>query len=980
MNSITGLLSKYSNAQIFLNYALSVYHFCKSLCKTPLCCSNGPLRVQLSQSLPLGLDWKIEDRHSVYSFLYLWNGIPSGEIMKTVQSIKDQLKKNEKQTEMDSLNQIFSACSTYSFSTLSRIGGLFLDNNIPLEALEWALKGEKTYNFCILRWLLSFHFEAGISLYINKAYQLLSSAQNNSELNSNANYYIHAIFDQFTAITSYDIMQSEIYEQYIRFIRTSERLAEIMPKREVQPLTQGDQIFSHIVSTNAGMLILFLFMNLIHPLSEIRQKSFKVITRLVCTNFGKDLQPKSEKRAELKKAFTEFEDSFQSQLPHSEHAAKLISKITATSCINYTESVFKESFYRIGRIQSQHLQLWLLDCCILPWCDNISLSASLKESTIPSYPPDEFLQNIYTHLSLNLVQFDCKLRKEIIQVWQRLSKSVNNHKMIVDFLLHQGISSQSNMLICKTLILYLFKDVSATEESKSENIAYSLASSLSSSLSGQDVPIESKQALLCDLIYPLSFFGVLGEEYTLWDSDTPSAETPRGGNVISDFTAHLDLDNKMLHESKLRQGVIEILINFIIDSIDLLLPHIHILLTWSLMLLNHSSASDYKILSKLLYTVLKTLKAILQTNNLNSKEITEKLEAVCKIFESDLPFRIIWNFDQYQKEPFIPLHHDYIYPISNNSLSKSNQCTLVVPSLPTSIFKNHHIQAPQLLHGSKIVEIIREFFEIINANDINYVWGSEVLKWAIHYKDPSISIICFEIYKSLRPVYIFDTPKLIIRCLTNTLAQLQKYIDQYFSVLNTSINLSPDEITNIKKKLTMLVVLSRGKLHEIMDALTLFIPNLIEENQIEFLCYIYWVLISIIRVSHPILEPLHAHTLKMINSLIELGVYNEKYSVTLNSQLQLLRKQPDWNYVSIEPYVIHYLYQPTTEKISLNIILNLLSQESLAITSPNHVNILLFGLVPWFHSKLLLFQSLSNTPTSSFVRFFISFPISQILY
>ena len=881
------------------------------------------------------------------------------------------------------LNQIFGACATYAYSTLSRIGALFLDNHIPYEALEWAVKGEKVYNFYILRWLLSFHFEFALPLFINKSYQLSTISRGDADSGNTANYYTHAIFDQFTIITNNDVKQTEIYEQYIRYIRTSERLADIMPKREVQPLTQSDQIFSHIVSNHAGLLILFLFLNLDHPIPEIRSKSFKVITRLVCTNFGKDSAiPKSEKSIQLKKELSEYEDSFHSQLMNS-NIAKIVSKITAKSCIISTEQVFKEAFHRIGKLQSQNLQHWLLNCCILPWCDNISLSANLKESTIPSYPPDEFLQNIFTHLTLSLVKFDCKLSAEVIQIWQRLSTETNNHKMIVDFLLHQGISSTSNMMICKTLVLYLFKDTSPSNQQLKDIF------SLSSSESNTE---EHKKTLLCDLIFPLSFYGVLGEEYSLWDSKSLhnplSGDLRRSGNNVNNYyleiSALFDIDYKELRESKLRQGVIEVLIDFIIDSIDLLLPHIHILLTWSLMLLNDSTEADYKILTKLLYTVLITLKVILQTNNLNSTELTEQFEYICKMFESDLPFRLVWSFDKYKKEPLISTNHNSYYSITSNPLTKSNQSTLILSTLPTDIFSNHHIQIPQLIHGKQIVNCIHGFFELIGANDINLVWANEVLKWAIFYKDPSISVICFDIYKNLKPSYSVDTVKLLIKSLTDTISQLQKFTDHFFIIHSNSSffsqgvqgNPSSDDLYLLKKKVIYWIVLSRGKIQEIFETLSLFIPNLIEDNQIELLYYLYWVIISIIRVSHPIFEPLHITALKMLITFFDHNLFNIKYKDIYNSQLSHFANDPEWNYSSIEQFIIYHIYNPKTEKFALQVFLLLLSiqsGESLITSNNDHTTLLIFAILPWLHSKLLLFVS-SNSPSSpSIVRFFLSY-------
>ena len=330
-----------------LHFIQIISNFTNAILKTNQNClytSDGPLRVNLISSVAPGLlsTWPIESRQQLFTILnqYYNNYLTSVEVSKLLSSIKDNSKKKEKQMEIEYIQYIIYQ----TFTNLSNIGTLFNEQNIPYEAYHWASKieQEKKYNFHPLRGLLSFHFKRSISIYIDNTYMVNDQTEQEDS-------YLHAIFDQFiepTTINGYP--KSHITQLHINYASNLARNPQLVEKRQGLPLSKPDEKFSKTIQSHSGALIFFLFFNLLHPDIIIRKRCFQVIKRLVPVHFGKyNSVPSSRLTLEIQNYLKQFESAFNSYIyADIVSAAHSVAKITSFYCKTYTQSVFKEAFFR----------------------------------------------------------------------------------------------------------------------------------------------------------------------------------------------------------------------------------------------------------------------------------------------------------------------------------------------------------------------------------------------------------------------------------------------------------------------------------------------------------------------------------------------------------------------------------------------------------------------------------------------------------
>ena len=866
-----------------------------------------------------------------------------------------------------------------AFASLVHVGPLFIDQGVNIESLNWATRIDHEYH--TLRSLLSFQFKRLIPSFINNTYK-----HPKSEL------YIHAIFDQLIYPFEKDSSSNywQIHSLFIKNQQTIKHNQNLIPKREALITNKLDHEFTNILLENVGVFIFFIFINIVHPCDNIRKRALQFLRRLVPIKFGKD-----QNRGSISSEQQEILHQIDSIISDIHFSSQFIEKITEKSfqlsiitsnyCYEFTNMLFNESIRRMPAITSDTQKLWSLQF-LLPWCDHINLTKTEEEinnkqqqqqqqtsdiKNINSQSPrvqkqenngeniqsqidfhreddgfiilpentEKFLEKIFKYLTQGLVQGKFKIPSELIVFWQRLAFAhPSNHCIIIDFLL-----KNFDYPSCRTLIIYLYRVNNPNEKCPS----------------------------IDHLISPIKF--QFNKEFFQKD-------------ISLNFNLFSKKENAIFH-LKICNSIVTVLSDFVIGSFTLLLPYLHYILTWSFLLFNHPN--EQSTISTFLSNLIVTFKKIFKRKNLISADdkIIHQLDKIQKFLDEKFlqKSNLRWQFFSNKM-----IHYDDIfYP---DSLLSSNDDDDFGNENETS-----NNDDEKSFFVSEIVSCFSSCFKLIGADDINKAWADECLLWATSKFPYSIAVNAYELFYILNQEITIQQTNILLRNFIISMTLFQKAIDKY-SIYILQIN-NFRELTDNKTSDTTSISLTatissiRNILYLILSIFNQCLPNILKNDEnFSFSLSIFWILITVLRISHPAYYSLRYKGLFLCKKFFENNFFIKlpKF-LSLKQQHEIgLKKSNEWNFNGILPLIIQTLYLNDMEKISIENIIYLfqIPINDLILTCNNdnnhpndnisdfqHLNlniekffILFICILPWFHISLfenLFFYEIEIQQTST---------------
>ncbi|GAM25842.1 hypothetical protein SAMD00019534_090170 [Acytostelium subglobosum LB1] len=758
-------LPSLAHSSYFADNAMVVYNFCNSLYTPTPCALEGPVRKSLISSIR-SIPWTVGERYKTFRTILQWSGHPlvanarmqlEGLELNKRLAKKDSIAREEERLKIDAELTRIRTCSRLAAEAILSLGTLF-EQGLLVEVMPWVIDSEIKGNR-ILRWVLSYHFDESYFFFLNRAY---TSVDNNNDANE-AVLFLHSVYDQYLPIPSPNPptlgISEDIYQYY--YDKALEERAQ--EQLENEPVTSTDRNFSRRL-TEIGSTLLFLScLNLLHPTLLARIRSFDLIARLAPCAFGLLLEEDVSIRAILLPK----RQSFASQItPTCKQSAIEVSEIASQACAEWTERFFEEAFARYATMSNSNRR-WTVQL-LLPWCSNISLNNNSENGRLTRNTPGRFLMAIFKMTEL-LQQSSAKndnqtaagglssnneILPELIELWLALARrETGNLTTIVNFLIKKGVATRDSMRICKLLILHIYR--------------------------------LNPNATLEPLVFPLSYAGVIAEKRS--ESIAEMTAQQSSNNLSND----MEKRSAKAQSAKVRETCVKFISDLISDNLRPIIPHLHILLNYSLLRIDSSVEGET------LVTMVNVLLSALRNSMYGqmSQEPEERrpqfrsvLKSIDTIVTSlRLPtFQIKFNFHDGKKETdmsSLNLTDGHSSLTGRRNLSSPLPMSPSVSSVSSPKVKSPRVAAsvpvgspagsttPGILLASSKDDVIEHRNEMIKwCNGYIYVeelitvlckycelltpvtvekWEAESLLWIKNYKDPRISIKSCQTYRSI---------------------------------------------------------------------------------------------------------------------------------------------------------------------------------------------------------------------------------------
>ena len=695
--------------------------------------------------------------------------------------------------------------------------------------------------------------------------ELLPIYVNNVYTDIRSDLYLNAILDQFVEPEENDNSLFQVSDWIVKHRQNKIHQSELRTKREKILTNKQDQIFTNIVTNNVGMLLFVILLNLVHPHPEIRIKCLKTLQRLVPVRFGKEQdrnQSESVKNVAkniLSIPLTSLSTQLQDQIII---IASKLSDITANYCSEFTYTLFEEAFQRMSSISSDCMKHWALNF-LLPWCNYLNI----ETQTISSH---EILQQIFQNFTNDLVHQKYKIPKECILFWQQLAKAnSNNHTKIIEFLV-----KHIEQTTCRPLIVYLYR-------------------------------IEPMPSFI-PLIQHLTFDG--NENYF---SSHPNLE----------FDLFSQREESLLH-LKLCRSVVDVISDFILDSIDQLLPLLHHVITWCLLSYNQPSerSTAVRFLSNLLFVIPMYLKE----KNLGNEDLFQNIHDIKQSIEEDYNY-IKWNMESHQRLKVAPSKIEPVYP--NTSY----------------------------LDGHLLVSVIGNCFSLLQDDSLVQEWKDSLLLWIMGPFPAFVSAISLETLNSLTTTLRDPQVKQLLQYYLVTAELLQLSLHKHLAAALRTIR-SFQSRPFLDHTITIQTL--RGTLIELQYSFLSTFPFLVQNQEWCTSLNIFWIIVSVLRVSHISFIPLLPTALQLCKLFLDCNFFKKVPETIISQQLTILNQNPEWYFDGILPLIVKRIYNPNSEEMGINFVCKLL-QHNFSILISTKIKksfdcyiITFIGLIPWFAQML----------------------------
>lgn len=916
-------LTATSNEPYYIDNALIIKNFSSGLSDVPPYAYKGPIRVYLGRKIE-NLELS-KERDKILNVLLQWSGYGKFATIRTTTESKmlakttRDPKKEEKKRDFEKILRDVRVCSRLAVEGYCKLGPLFPDELTP-DHLEWIIDAENK-GFRILKWILAFNFEKLFPLFINKSY-----SGNESVL------FIHALYDQFLpSVSIHSPPTTGITDDIIEYCQRVDNDKKESEHIVQSPLTMSDDIFGKSVKEIAGIIIHLALTCLVHPAPLVRSRSFDLIARLAPVSFGavREVQ-ENDQRSERRKNFEELKNSFNSRIiATARQSALQVSSLTSQVCSMFAEQLFKEAFLRL-RNMNFAIKKWIIQF-IIPWADHIVLSEGV---VMKEFAQGTFLEAAFS-LSMDLVQTD--FPQELGILWQRLSKGRDeNLPVIVNFLFKKAITAKSFASLCKTIILFIYrndpystlspiirclsfagvassfdeiasrdsKSIEQSEKSESPNIPIT---NNNNSISKRDRKTLLKKSSK-DITSPPTNIQEPPVPTTENDSDNEN-ENPM---IDKDKEVRREIKEKIKESYQLREFVVSILTDLTTEYFTPLLNHMHILVNYSLLRMDSSESKGLiSLLTVLLEGLKKEIDSVAELELLEGKDFSLKvaldLDTILRTLKTGL-FKVNWH--------------------ENPDTTKSST---------DWVTKSGYI--------SEIVSILLQCFSKTNPDAIEK-WGKEAFEWATGNKDIYLSIKALRIYRAILSPLNGDL-------INQLLYQLVESIERMEDCLLVTLKMSRQNKLSARRIAIEegRSALNRSKAVEILYTFHNIVPKIISDYS--QLTSLFWTAAGFMGSTQPAFFQLYQAAEKLLKSLVQNNFFASTDTLKQNIEKQFVVLTKENLFKGIQPLLFQGMLMPKTEEISIQLLLAFakIDYESLVLQPPTaRQSLTLLGILVWLRN------------------------------
>lgn len=862
MESVFSTLPRVNNEYYFIDSILTVKHFCEAIFQPKYCPTRGPVRLHLTKSNPPGLEWSDADRYKLFKLMLQWfSDIQKDDIN---QEITKNLAKIKEQAKRDEKKKEYDR-AIRDIMTCIRFSVENLSEVGPIFPEEHRGTIKDHLDFIVAAELKGHTINRWI-LSFHFAEALPVFVDNSYARSAEESVlFIQPVFDQYLALQDQRAPSTGITSQLKEYYSNIGLEHKEAKRLENAPLKKEDEVFAQLTLQNAGVLLHLALFNAIHPDSIVRSRAVDLLVRLIPNRFGEAQQiPEIQSTSELRARLEIFKGLAAQVLPKARPNALELSEITAKAVPSLTEVLFKEACIRlIGK--SMHLggKKWIIDL-LLPWCDNVELG---PKSTFKTYTADTFLEDIYTNFVLDMVPDDIDIPSGLVLLWQSLAEvSTDNLAIIINFLLRKATSAAKHLNICKSIILYIYR--------------------------------KNAPPTLSPLL-------------THFNISTAKEEEDEAGK-------------KLRENFQLREAAIAILHDLITDNVQPLIPHLHVLLSYTLL---KGNSTESKGLSKLLIAITNAVHNLLLARR-DQDALLNSLRTLNSCM--DLPgFRIKWNYTKYSKE---------------STWSSKDIDTTLSGVADTGDLADISQWFGQPIDANKVIIIFCDCLHQI-APELLERWANSSLNYAVNHPDPQLAIMAHQMYRAIGSTVDQE-------CVNQLLTSLLDSMERIESILEKTISLAKDPKRTTSKRFATnetMITIYRGKAMEVLLTLQTIAPAVLEVTTLRL---IFWTAVTFLRSPLPPFTQLYHQALQLMTVLLERDFVAATDPATFENTQQVLSKAQGYPFKGIQPWLFQGLGSRATEKFAAPLIASLMKipHDNIVHSSPIRYPLTVLGLLPWIHS------------------------------
>eukprot|EP01125_Pyxidicula_operculata_P001213 TRINITY_DN1114_c0_g2_i1.p1 TRINITY_DN1114_c0_g2~~TRINITY_DN1114_c0_g2_i1.p1 ORF type:complete len:3192 (+),score=811.12 TRINITY_DN1114_c0_g2_i1:26-9601(+) len=866
---------------------------------------------------------------------------------------------------------------------------------------KWLLCAENLLNCRILKWVLSSTMNQSFKIFLDHAYP--QTLEDESEVL----LFINAIYDQFLP-NHLSSPANGITQDFAKFI-TERTISNNYSVSSGISLTESDIHFGNAVNKSAGELLHLILHNMIHPDFSIRTRSFDMIYRIGPVLSPESLDTDSGDTSStavfaVRQQLAECENAFNSNVSEvSRKSAQQISGIISEHCAHLSEQFFNASFDRFKQLVRG--RDWAIET-LHPWAHNISLQPATPSSKNSSYNqqekfnPKQFLESLFlkvSHPALN--SSNSREASAVFELWQHLAHTSTNLKFILEYLVTKCIL-KSCFDSAKRIILSLYQhhskgtlqflvhyltiegivqvltkistggidpglDIIEVDKSGSGlgssgssgdgRVKSDKEVSLSNSYSDKnDMDIESQRNGSVGTLKSPSSTGKINVK----PSAVKRELTTNSNTSIENNSASAKKTREISYQ--LRAAVASIITDIISQDIVPLLPHIHVIVNYTLL---RFDSNEGVYLNKLFFVLLIAVRGLVSqsdgTLKLSSKD-NANLDALMALTK-EKTLRIRWAVTP----PESSSSPDIISSIPNPS---SKSVYLESPrhsSLRLSSTTQHDVLkwfvAP--MNGDEIVSIMISILKVVQPDCI-VKWGAEALTWVMKYKDVSLSTKALEMYCEIKQPFGFDVIKGLVATLHDSLKKLAANFLRSTMAKTTLTNKSNEnhvgekDTQNDRDKAqsdpnSRVLTVRTNSILLTLERLSMYITETTD------ILLIFWVAVCLLQLSSQSTPELFNATLRLLHRLSSSPVF---LKIDPNSDLflSLLSRARAWDYGGLYHLVCKSLKSCKTEMLGVQLLIqlnqipfiNLVCSPLPTVDRQEADAILLLRVLPWLALSL----------------------------
>eukprot|EP01102_Stenamoeba_stenopodia_P017083 TRINITY_DN6072_c0_g3_i5.p1 TRINITY_DN6072_c0_g3~~TRINITY_DN6072_c0_g3_i5.p1 ORF type:complete len:869 (+),score=186.53 TRINITY_DN6072_c0_g3_i5:632-3238(+) len=510
---------------------------------------------------------------------------------------------------------------------------------------------------------------------------------------------------------------------------------------------------------------------------------------------------------------------------------------------------------------------WIIDF-LLPWCENIQLGS---KTNFKSYTSETFLDAIYTNFLLDMA-VDDQIPSTLVIFWQALAQvSTDNLLVIINYLLRKATVSAKHLSICKAVILHIYR---------------------------KDAPPT--------LLPLLSHFNI---------------------SALADESSEDEAGKKNRENFQLREAAIIVLYDLITDNVQPLIPHLHVLLTYTLL---KGNSTESKSLSRLLIAITNALYNLLLARR-DQEALLTSIKALSSCMEL-VNFRIKWNYTKYSKES----------TWSSKEID-TNLATGVAETVEATEIAQWYGQP---VEANKVILLFCDCLQQI-APELLEKWAKSSLDHAVSHKDPQLAIMAHQMYRAIGSTVDQE-------CINKLLSSLLDSVERMESILEKTITLAKNPKQTASKRFQTnetLISIYRGKSLEVLLTLQTIAPAVVEVTTLRL---IFWTAVTFLRSPVPPFAQLYHQALQLVTILNERGFFSKYDPVNFDTTAQLLTKIQITPFKGLQPLLLQGLASRSMAAFAAPLIAALIKvpHNNMIHASPARYALTIAGLLPWLHSGI----------------------------